>query len=865
MHKIRSIFSLDRAAKHTRDLCNHAYKLLTQRHAPERQSSMPSLPTHTTSTSSNQHKERRRHPEAQFFDLANSLPVMIWLWECNYNCSWISTYWTEYTGLSATQSLGSAWLIAMHPEDRPGFEQAMTVGMTNRHGMRIEFRIKRNDGNYRWIALRAEPRYNKENVFEGLTGSGTDITELYESRIEAERLTQTRTALLSTVSHEIRTPMNGIVGLTTLALNQTISEEVRDQLTGIASSSRVLVNILNDILDFAKIDSNKLMLDITTIDLRKLINAIRDLFQPPAFMAGITLSTRLSPNVPLFVNVDEKRLLQTLSNLMSNAIKFTPKGAVHVDIDFLGLVQSQVYLRFSVIDTGIGLNKQALGDLIQPFIQADSSISRKYGGAGLGLSISQGILRTMGSQLQLESQLGHGSTFYFDLELSVAEKQTDTSIFYQSNKNHPVVSLENTHHDMRLSGKHVLLAEDNRINQQVAQSFLKRAGAIVTLANNGIEALTLLKAKHVDVILMDVQMPVMDGLEAAQNIRELLEYADIPIIGLSAGISAQERTDCMNSGMNDFLPKPIHPEHLVQTIERWTHSRQESKPALHPAQPIAFDAKLTKEQQTEVSPYQSLIGFDIGNVVSMLGDEELVHHLLLMFLEDTQHLKEDLQTALDQNNFVGAHNMVHFLIGSAGILGATQLRYAAEQFDVELKQSILTPLTYQVFQRVLKETRHALTQFTQQALKPELNDQAQSTVQSQTTDIAGKHILVVDDNRFVQQAMQSLLSTAGAHVLIASNGQHALEMLDMHDFDAVLMDLQMPVMDGLEATRQIRAQPRHKQLAIVGLSAKAAEKEQKFCIENGMNQLIAKTSTPERIIQLLSEQIDRQCQLGSER
>jgi CheY-like chemotaxis protein/HPt (histidine-containing phosphotransfer) domain-containing protein len=249
----------------------------------------------------------------------------------------------------------------------------------------------------------------------------------------------------------------------------------------------------------------------------------------------------------------------------------------------------------------------------------------------------------------------------------------------------------------------------------------------------------------------------------------------------------------------------------------------------------------------------------------MLGDEELVHHLLLMFLEDTQHLKEDLQTALDQNNFVGAHNMVHFLIGSAGILGATQLRYAAEQFDVELKQSILTPLTYQVFQRVLKETRHALTQFTQQALKPELNDQAQSTVQSQTTDIAGKHILVVDDNRFVQQAMQSLLSTAGAHVLIASNGQHALEMLDMHDFDAVLMDLQMPVMDGLEATRQIRAQPRHKQLAIVGLSAKAAEKEQKFCIENGMNQLIAKTSTPERIIQLLSEQIDRQCQLGSER
>ena len=550
MSKNRQKFSLTRAIKHSREGLH------------------PSRPSKPVSQINN----RRRQSEVQFFDLANSLPVIIWLWDVNLHCSWLNNFWSEYTGLDTTQSLTNGWLEAMHPEDQPGWLAAFALGTANCRAIRHEFRLTKSEGGYRWIALRAEPRYTKDRVFEGLTGTGTDITELYESRIEAERLAQTRTALLSTVSHEIRTPMNGILGLTTLALNQPINEEVRDQLTGIAASSKGLINILNDILDFSKIESNSLTLANTPTDLKKLVNLLFDLYQPPAFMAGLTFSTHVSPKIPPFVQVDEKRLFQTLSNLLSNAIKFTAKGSVKLEIACLNHVQTHMTLRFTVVDTGIGLDKNKLIDLVQPFVQADSSISRKYGGAGLGLSISQGILHTMGSQLQVESEPSQGSTFYFDLALTISENHDSTSRFSEMNTIDPVVSLQKIFNDKLLTGKHILLAEDNRINQQVALSFLKRAGAKIELANNGIEALALLKEMKFDAILMDVQMPELDGLDATRKIRQQKEFQLIPIIGLSAGISAHERNACLDCGMNDFLPKPINPEQLVQTIQKWTES-----------------------------------------------------------------------------------------------------------------------------------------------------------------------------------------------------------------------------------------------------------------------------------------------------
>jgi len=274
------------------------------------------------------------------------------------------------------------------------------------------------------------------------------------------------------------------------------------------------------------------------------------------------------------------------------------------------------------------------------------------------------------------------------------------------------------------------------------------------------------------------------------------------------------------------------------------------------AQDPSLIDRLAVNQQEKVSPFITPAGFDMSNVISMLGDIDLIHHLIKIFLEDTQYLARDIQVALNINDFDAAQKIIHMLIGSAGILGASSLRGAAEQLDSELKTSILLPETFQAFQQTLGATLIALGQFTQPALQQPLLPQSNTDHKIHTNRIAGRTILVADDNRFVQQAMQSLLSQAGARVLIASTGSQALELSHLHHLDAILMDIQMPEMDGLQATRHFRAQSQYQHLFIIGLSATALDKDKKACLESGMNDLIAKTIRSEQLIELLNTQMD---------
>jgi len=443
-------------------------------------------------------------------------------------------------------------------------------------------------------------------------------------------------------------------------------------------------------------------------------------------------------------------------------------------------------------------------------------------------------------------------------ETTIGQEQRTPQVLRQAVPAVSLLSLQKILSDKPLASKYILLAEDNRISQQVVQSFLIRAGASVDCANNGIEALNLLKLKTFDAILMDVQMPELDGLETTRIIRRKEQFAGLPIIGLSAGISTQERAACIACGMNDFVPKPTDPEQLVHTLRVWTQATAVDDSLTRVAQPMSLLDDLAIHQNEQASSFDTPVGFDMANVVSMLSNLDLSPDLIKTFLQDTEHQVRDIQVALVSKDFAAAQKIIHMLIGSAGLLGASALHAAAEQLSSELRRSTLLPETFQALQQALDATRAAVDQFTQPALQHTLLPQNNNDKKIPANRMAGKTILVADDNRFVQQAMQSLLSKAGAHVLLASNGSQALELVSLHHMDAVLMDIQMPEMDGLQATRHIRAQLQHQHLVIIGLSATALEKEKAICIESGMNDLIAKTVRSEQLIEFLHAHMDIQ-------
>ncbi len=381
---------------------------------------------------------------------------------------------------------------------------------------------------------------------------------LQKAKQAAEDLAQSKSDFLAKMSHEIRTPMNAIMGLSQLALNHELSEQIQDYLQKIYYSSTNLLDILNDILDFSKLDAKSLTLNRYDFNLDELIHNLEALFTHTTVQKGIEYHNDIANDIPKHLNGDAQRLQQILVNLLGNAIKFTERGSVTLTIRLLSVQAPQITLLFSVRDTGIGILAADQQKLFQAFSQVDNSNTRQFGGTGLGLAISQHLLQLMGSEFVLESSHGVGSTFQFELTLGIAAPIDKPA-------NHKAFVAD----PLLLQGKRVLVAEDNMINQLVVREFLKLSGFVVTIVNNGQEALNQLASDEFDVVLMDAHMPVMDGFEATALIRSQPRFANLPIIALTAGVTQDEREQCLNCGMNDFVAKPIVPETLLATLSHW--------------------------------------------------------------------------------------------------------------------------------------------------------------------------------------------------------------------------------------------------------------------------------------------------------
>ncbi len=639
--------------------------------------------------------------------------------------------------------------------------------------------------------------YSNQKILESRLQQGS--FELEKALLNAQEAKQARNDFVANISHEIRTPMNAIINMNRFALNTNLTDTQRNYLTTIETSASWLLNVINDTLDFSRIESGELQLDQEEFTLSNLLQKL-EIFTNEAYSKGLELIFQYPLALDAYFVSDDIRLSQVLMNLMSNAIKFTEKGQVIVAIEKIEERDNKATLLFSVSDTGVGIDEKHGKNLFNSFSQADTSTTRKYGGTGLGLAISQKLVHLMGGHIQFESQLNQGSRFYFSLTLMKSTKEPlnslahyqasvenlkilllNTDDTYQdifkaycdelkislttvstlsdlkkcSNKEmvlihwrslnadgrklfaqktaeelasvtlmatalereeimsqHPLVQPENILNkplnivnlmdimSFRLHKKpyfeptvvslsaqkklldkmreaHILLVEDNLINQQVVCELLERKGISVTIANHGKEAIEILSKQTFDLVLMDVQMPVMDGYQASIEIRKYLTKKILPIVALTAHTMQEDKARCLSVEMNDHLTKPINPELLYNTLGKYLGNKKLSQPIKQ--------AIVVKKKSVDTFPKIAGVDFQEG-LLRLRENRTLYLKLLEMFVKEHKYSFDEITEKITASDFHGATMKAHTLKGVGANLGAKALSNVAGELEIQLKK-----------------------------------------------------------------------------------------------------------------------------------------------------------------------------------
>jgi len=515
-----------------------------------------------------------RESEDRFRTMADGCPTIMWVTDAEGENLFVNRTYREFFGVTYDQVEGGKWQQLMHPGDVAEYVGAFLRAVRERTPFRAETRVRRAGGEWRWIASYAEPRWSPGGEFLGHVGLSPDVTDhkqaeeaLRQAKEAAEAASRAKSEFLANVSHEIRTPMNGVIGMIGLLLGTDLTDEQRDYAEIVRSSSESLLAVINDILDFSKIEARKLELDAVDFDLPSTLEDAAGLLRAKAQEKGLALTCVIAAGVPTRVRGDAGRLRQILLNLGGNAVKFTARGRVTVRVGLEREDERFATIRFSVEDTGIGIPADRQADLFSPFTQVDGSTTRKYGGTGLGLTISKQLVELLGGEIGLESELGVGSSFWFTVRL---EKQTSAAANPAPavpGKRDPVPTAA----PPKPQGR-ILLAEDNLLNQRVALAVLHSLGYRADAVANGEEAVAALCRTSYDLVLMDCQMPEMDGYQATARIRDRASGVSnpaLPIIALTASAMKGDRDRCLQAGMDDYLTKPVDLASLAAALRKW--------------------------------------------------------------------------------------------------------------------------------------------------------------------------------------------------------------------------------------------------------------------------------------------------------
>ncbi len=592
--------------------------------------------------------------------------------------------------------------------------------------------------------------------------------ELAEARDKALAATQTKSEFLANMSHEIRTPMNAIIGMAHLAQDMATAAPQRQYLNKILTASENLLKIINDILDFSKVEAGKLVLEATDFQLQETLNHVESIASVQAHQKGLDFAFDSPADLPV-LHGDSLRLGQILLNLTTNAVKFTASGHVRITVEVVEKNESTIDLHFSISDSGIGMAEEQMSHLFEAFTQADASTTRNYGGTGLGLAICKQLVDMMQGKIVVESTPNQGSCFHVNIQFGLGNP-----LFIATKTPSPQTM-------QSLQGTRLLLVEDYEINQQVAEGLLSKAGVSLHIVDNGKKAVDAVKSEVFDGVLMDMQMPVMGGIEATRLIRADGRFNELPIIAMTANAMPEDRQMCIEAGMNDHLTKPIHPDALYNTLSRWITI---SAPAIT-AEPLPMKSPKTNDD----IGFSALRGIDISDGLQRVaGDQQLYAAILCKFRHSQADSLQNMQAATVASDFEQAASIAHALIGLAGNIGAKEL--AAHIRTLEFSFTNGKAIDLPTWQAAEQQLSYIID-----SIEPLCETIATTKKTAPATDHAAAKQLITQMRSLLEESdgdavdlLDELSATLGDH----ATNQH-ISMLRQHlsgyDFDAALEDL----------------------------------------------------------------------------